>query len=348
MRNALVRVVSLAGAAWLCWALVTAPAVQAQRLHTVRAGQTLASIARRYGVSVADLAAANRLGAGATIRVGQELRVPARGVVFVRPGQTLSHIARAHGCSVEALARANRMRVSQPVRVGQRLVLPGYQAVTPGASEPEDWGEPEEPGVVHVRTREGRVRIRLVDELGRVPREGLVALGQAMQRADEQGGDVRTPEPRLAVLLAAISDHFGGREIRVVSGFREVGGYTRETSRHVQGRAADIRVAGVAHRHVWDYCRSLSHTGCGLYPRSTFVHVDVRESNGQWVDWSAPGRRARYGTLRGPYGRRQRRSPDRPRVGRQVTRPDEVPLQVKIVGAPEERAQEALRQGSSS
>lgn len=46
------------------------------RMHTVRSGQTLISIARDYGVSVSDLRAANRLGSSSLIRVGQTLQVP--------------------------------------------------------------------------------------------------------------------------------------------------------------------------------------------------------------------------------------------------------------------------------
>ena len=258
--------------------------------------------------------------------------MPARGVVYVRPGQTLSHIARQHDTSIEALARANGMRPSGTLRAGQRLVLPGFRA-TRAVVVPEDWGDPAEPGTVRVLTREGLVEVRLVDPLGRVLAEGLRTLGTLMYEADAEDG-ARIPEPRLGVLLAAISDHFGGRELQVVSGFREVGGYTRESSRHVHGRALDIRIRGVPQRALWDYCRSLVHTGCGLYPRSSFVHVDVRDTNDQWVDWSAAGQRARYGTLSGPWGRRQRRSPTRPRVGRAISRPDEVPLQVKLVPGP--------------
>lgn len=45
--------------------------------HTVAAGETLSSIARRYGVSVADLAAANRLDPRGILRSGSRLAVPA-------------------------------------------------------------------------------------------------------------------------------------------------------------------------------------------------------------------------------------------------------------------------------
>ena len=82
---------------------------------------------------------------------------------------------------------------------------------------------------------------------------------------------------------------------------------------------------------IWNYCRSLSQPGCGYYPNSVFVHVDVREHHGQWVDWSSPGKRPRYGTLRRAYRKRERRNPKRKRVGRHVSRPLELPLVVEVI-----------------
>ena len=43
--------------------------------HTVRAGETLSSIARQHGISVAALRKANQLGTS-QIRTGQRLRLP--------------------------------------------------------------------------------------------------------------------------------------------------------------------------------------------------------------------------------------------------------------------------------
>lgn len=48
----------------------------AVRIHRVRSGQTLASIARRYKVSVASLQVANGLGDSSLIRAGMKLKVP--------------------------------------------------------------------------------------------------------------------------------------------------------------------------------------------------------------------------------------------------------------------------------
>jgi len=322
----------LLGACLLAGLLVTWPSpAQAQRMHTVQRGQTLSVIARRYRVSVWDLASANGMTPTARIRPGQVLDVPPSGVVYVRPGQTLSHIARDNDCSIEDLTRTNHLRPGANLRVGQRLRLPGHDAVL--TTTRDDWGEAEYPGVVRVITGAGEVSlVPLRDEGGRVLERGLEQLGRLMTRADQgPEGDVRLPNPRLGLLLAAASDHFGGRPFIIVSGFREVGGYTRETSRHVSGEAADIRIPGVPNRALWDFCRSIGNTGCGLYPRSVFVHFDGREAEAQWVDWSGPGQRPRYGNLDGPYPRNRRARLRAASVGRTVTRPNAVPLEVEVV-----------------
>jgi uncharacterized protein YcbK (DUF882 family)/LysM repeat protein len=314
----------------------------AQRAHEVGSGDTMSALARRYRVDVWDLALANDMQPDSTLRAGQQLTIPPRGVTYVRPGQTLSHIARAHDCSVEALQRVNGLRGDTRLRAGSRLDLPGFapktsdrgtgSALRGGASWGEalrEYGPPEQPGVVTLQGRTGAAIVEMVDAQGRVRLLGVRTLAELMRRdMDEAAGSVH---PRLAVLIAKISDRFGGREIRLVSGFREARGFTRRTSRHTQGRAVDLQVVGVPPRAVFEYCRSLAQTGCGLYPRSTFVHVDVRENNAQWVDWSGHGRRARYGTLQRPYRRGEARRQDRPRLGRQVTRPAEVPLIFSVV-----------------
>lgn len=48
------------------------------KIHVVQAGETLSAIARKYGVSVGDLVAANGLGSPDVIRVGVRLLIPAQ------------------------------------------------------------------------------------------------------------------------------------------------------------------------------------------------------------------------------------------------------------------------------
>src|SRR5688500_6529282 len=119
------RAVSLCVVAASLLALIawSAPEAMAQQ-HTVRAGQSLAVIARRHRVRVWDLALANEMRPDSTLQPGDVLTIPPRGVTYVQPGQTLSEIARENELAVEELMRLNRLRPGRTVRVGQRLVLP--------------------------------------------------------------------------------------------------------------------------------------------------------------------------------------------------------------------------------
>jgi len=101
-------------------------------VHTVKRGETLGKIAQKYGVSVSALAKENKISIKTTLRVGQQLRIPAGGknaaeptVVWissrVKPGDNLTGIARRFGCSVDELAAWNKIKRTQPLRVGQVL-----------------------------------------------------------------------------------------------------------------------------------------------------------------------------------------------------------------------------------
>lgn len=266
-----------------------------QRMHTVRGGQSLARIAQRYGVRISDLAAVNGLATGAALRTGQELTIPEAGVAYVQRGQTLSDIARQASCSVDDIVRLNRLRDGRSLRVGQRIVLPGYEPPRGGHGRNADqprWGRTRNPGVVNfyrIATRQ-RTRLRLVDPRGRASRTAIRRISEVMRPRDARRSErFPTPPARLVEVIARISDHFGGRTVQVTSGFRHAGGYTRETSQHTSGHAMDIHIDGVPNTELRDYVRTFDRVGVGYYPRSNFVHVDVRQRSAYWVDWSRPG-----------------------------------------------------------
>lgn len=107
--------------------------------HTVRRGDTLGAIARRYRTSVDAIKRLNGLRSN-LIRVGQVLRVPSRGgvetasppVPAAKPGETVSYIvrngdnlfqiAKAYGTTVEKIKAANGLN-SDIITVGQKLVI---------------------------------------------------------------------------------------------------------------------------------------------------------------------------------------------------------------------------------
>jgi uncharacterized protein YcbK (DUF882 family)/LysM repeat protein len=267
----------------------------ADRQHTVMPGQTLAALAKKYGVTVWSLAAANHLEPQAPLRAGQVLEVPDKGVVYVNSGQTLWSVARRHGCSVEALAHTNGLKANSNLRPGMRLVLPGHEAAGPGnAAGGRSWGTPRTPGRVSlVRAGTGaKLTVQLVDTRGRVRPEAQKQLARFLRPKNLT--KTHAPDRRLLGLLARVSDHFGGRTIHVVSGYRIAGGYTKHQSRHVAGAAIDLHVDGVPNRVLRDRLRMFDDVGVGFYPNSTFVHFDVRSSNAFWVDVSKPGQKPDY------------------------------------------------------
>jgi uncharacterized protein YcbK (DUF882 family) len=102
-------------------------------------------------------------------------------------------------------------------------------------------------------------------------------------------------DPRLAALVGQVSEHFGGKTIHVVSGFRPYtpAQYTLH-SNHNAGRAMDFTVEGVPNTVLRDYCRTFRDAGVGYYPNSTFVHLDVRTGKAYWIDYARPGEAPHY------------------------------------------------------
>ncbi|HEX6240435.1 MAG TPA: LysM peptidoglycan-binding domain-containing protein [Polyangiales bacterium] len=281
------------------------------RTHTVRSGQSLGSIARKYDVTVWSLAARNGIAPDASVREGQVLNLPEKGVVYINEGQTLWSVARRHNCSVEVLARENGLTTSSALRPGMRLRLPGVTPVTHAAAQGahaaqqgktvaapapggKSWGTPQRPGraeLYRIATKQ-RLVISLVDGRGRVRNQAPSQLATFLRPRNSV--KIKAPQKRLIALLAQVSDHFGGRRISVVSGYRLAGGNTSHVSRHVAGAAIDLHVEGVPNRALCDYLRHFDDVGVGFYPNSTFVHFDVRDRNAYWIDVSGPGQKAIY------------------------------------------------------
>jgi uncharacterized protein YcbK (DUF882 family) len=93
-------------------------------------------------------------------------------------------------------------------------------------------------------------------------------------------------DTRLVTILSHISDHFEGKRIELLSGYRF---QRRTTSNHFHGTAADIRIPGVDPLKVRAFVSTLDSGGMGVgwYPKVGFVHVDVRQPPSyRWIDYS--------------------------------------------------------------
>lgn len=108
---------------------------------------------------------------------------------------------------------------------------------------------------------------------------------------------IRRVDAGLAARLETVIAHFtkDGKTPRmeVISGYRpaSVGSF------HANGRALDFHVDGVSNEALVTFCKTLNDTGCGYYPNSSFVHMDVRPpgtGHVQWIDASGPGESPHY------------------------------------------------------
>jgi LysM repeat protein len=121
--------------------------------YTVVAGDTVASIAGRYGLSTASVLALNGLSWKSTIYPGQTLhltsarvtaaaatshpsatRTTSASIYTIQRGDTLSSIAAKHHVSTQALLTANGLGWSSIIYPGQRLRVPGSTTSAPEAA----------------------------------------------------------------------------------------------------------------------------------------------------------------------------------------------------------------------
>jgi membrane-bound lytic murein transglycosylase D len=121
--------------------IVPVSSMASESVYTAKRGDTLQSIARKFGVTPTDITRANGL-SSSKVSSGQQLRiarttssaapVPEKktqakasspSYVTVKKGDTLATIAQKRGISIERLKSANRMR-GNTIVAGQKLKLP--------------------------------------------------------------------------------------------------------------------------------------------------------------------------------------------------------------------------------
>lgn len=100
------------------------PAVATPGTVTVRRGDSLYKIAKRYRIRLRGIIDANNLKPPYTIFPGQKLKLPVSGVHVAARGETIYQIARRYGTEPGALVRINRIAPPYRVVPGQRIILP--------------------------------------------------------------------------------------------------------------------------------------------------------------------------------------------------------------------------------
>jgi murein DD-endopeptidase MepM/ murein hydrolase activator NlpD len=220
-----------------CAALLLAPRpARAETVHTVAKGQTLGAIAKRYRISVPTLREANGLAPNARIFPGTRLIIPDKS--GEKPGKAGDKGTKAAPKERETKdgapskgAKASPTKGKGADKTKPNNGEPGGRAPTKAekaANEVADARQydgkaeadqkPKRPGLVRLRRGEERYEIQLLTRKGRLVAGALPKLRHVLRHAPSAKETLI--DPRLATLLGMVSNHFGGRTIEVVSGFR--------------------------------------------------------------------------------------------------------------------------------
>lgn len=100
------------------------PAARPVTVVLVQRGDTVANIARRYGLSPQSIIEANALAEPYQLTRGQRLVLPPSAVHVVTPGETVSSISRHYAVSRQAIVDANDIGAPDSLYPGQRLAIP--------------------------------------------------------------------------------------------------------------------------------------------------------------------------------------------------------------------------------
>jgi LysM repeat protein len=132
---------------------VEPPLTPATTEYAVVKGDSLTIIAKKNGVTLKALEAANPGVVPTKLKIGQKLVIPAGGsaptagadstgvgagseVYTVKSGDTLTRIAHTHGTTVKAIQAENNLTTTH-IRVGEKLKIPVKAQATPAAATPE-------------------------------------------------------------------------------------------------------------------------------------------------------------------------------------------------------------------
>ncbi|MCP4603848.1 MAG: LysM peptidoglycan-binding domain-containing protein [Proteobacteria bacterium] len=267
--------------------------------YEVKNGDTLGAIALSQGIDLPRLMEANGIEDADLLYAGQKLRLPKasehgritkNGVVLNVPkGFNLSRIAAAYGVPTKTLIRANKLKNPDHLRDGQKIFVPGAKNVIELVPPPPCFKDP----VTLYRVRRDETHeVPLCFCNGR-PNPKAVEVLSAM--SGPTGKEIPFPlHPRLVQMLQRIADRFPGQRIEIISGQR-VRKQKGNESYHNKGQALDFRVAGVSNRALVSFVRTFKNVGAGYYPNSVFIHMDTRDRDAYWIDYSKPGEKSIYG-----------------------------------------------------
>ncbi len=100
--------------------------------YTVQSGDTVSTIAQKFGITANTILWENKLSPYALIHPGDKLRIlPISGITHtVKKGETIGHIARVYKVDLKDILQANHLKITSTLAIGQKLIIPGGQKRT--------------------------------------------------------------------------------------------------------------------------------------------------------------------------------------------------------------------------
>jgi len=139
-----------------------------EQQYTIQRGDTIAGIARAFGIDAEDILIRNNIIDPNRIRVGDVLVIPSAGTIFpqqhvVQPGERLSDIATRYNTTVDELIQINLLGNANVLFPGQVLQLPmtATQHPMPPTHPPAHDGVTDTPFVYRVEIGDNLFRIAL-------------------------------------------------------------------------------------------------------------------------------------------------------------------------------------------
>jgi murein DD-endopeptidase MepM/ murein hydrolase activator NlpD len=194
--------------------------------YTVRPGDTLTGIARKFGLSMMTLWWANRLNSKDELHVGQTLVIPPVDglVITVKEGDTLDAIAARTGVDKETIFNFNGLK-DETLVVGQTLVIPGAHGAP--IPTPKPTPAPAAPRPVSGGSAGGSATVRPPSSYGGGPLSWPLPGGYisqyfhashpAIDIADDYGSPVRAAAAG-TVIFAGWRSNCGGYQIWIAHG----------------------------------------------------------------------------------------------------------------------------------
>lgn len=173
------------------------------------------------------------------------------------------------------------------MRTGFASVVLAVIALGTVAVHAEPLAKPSGKLWIYAENTEEEIQVSIYKPDGRIDDAALAKLDDVFRCLAT--GEVRALRPELYEHLSRIQDHFGGKQLVLISAFRFT---DRSSSRHHHASAVDFRVKGVPISKVRQFAETLDvghDMGIGSYPTTDFVHIDFRAPGApsfRWVDRS--------------------------------------------------------------